>query len=304
MNRKIEKIVKTYFYFNSSERKSIIALIILIILCIALPQLYFKLFPIEKVKIQITELKEQEPSFFNVNQTSETNDETTSSEINTTNKFDPNTASDEDLASLGFSQKNIKTIRNYQAKGGHFKTAEDLKKLYGIDKNVIEKIIPLVEIKSENKPFQNIPFKLDSLNKTKGKKVFEVLEINAADSESLVKLYRIGPSLASKIINYRNKLGGFLNLNQLTEIWGFDEDILYDLQGKIRVDASKAKQLNLNNVDLETLKQHPYYKFKLSQAIINYRLQHGNFKSMIDLKNIRIVNDSIFKLISIYGYVD
>ncbi len=304
MNRKIEKIVKTYFYFNSSERKSIIGLITLIILCIAIPQLYFKLFPLKKVDIQITELIEQETNSFNANQTSETNEETSSSIINSTNKFDPNTASDEDLASLGFSSKNIRTIRNYIAKGGKFKIAEDLKKLYGIDKNIIESIIPLVEIRNENKPYQNSSLKFDSLNKNKSKKVFEVLEINEADSESLVKLYRIGPSLASKIINYRSKLGGFLYLNQLTEIWGFDEDILYDLHGKIKVDASKAERLNLNNVYLGTLKQHPYYKFKLSQAIINYRLQHGNFKSMSDLKNIRIVNDSIFKLISMYGYVD
>jgi len=304
MNRKIEKIVKTYFYFNNSERRSIVALIILIILCIALPQLYFKLFPVEKVDIQITELKEKEANFFSVNQSSESDDENTSATINSTNKFDPNTASDEDLASLGFSSKNIRTIRNYLSKGGSFKSPEDLKKLYGVDKDLIEKTIPLVEIRNENKPYQNTPFKKDSHNKTKSKKVFEVLEINAADSESLVKLYRIGPGLASKIIDYRGKLGGFLNLNQLTEIWGFDEDILYDLQGKIKVDASKAHRLNLNNVDLETLKQHPYYKFKLSQAIVNYRLQHGKFKSMTDLRNIRIVNDSIFKLISIYGYVD
>lgn len=304
MNRKIEKIVKTYFYFNSSERKSIISLIILIILLIALPQLYFKLFPIEKVDIQITELKEQEAKFFEVNQTSETDDETSSSTINATKKVDPNTANDEELASLGFSSKNIRTIRNYLIKGGSFKSAEDLKKLYGVDKNLLEKILPLVEIKNENKPTKTEALKRDSLYKNNNKKVFEVLEINAADSESLVKLYRIGPNLASKIINYRSKLGGFLNLNQLTEIWGFDEDILYDLQGKIRVDASKAKRLNLNNVDLETLKQHPYYKFKLSQAIVNYRLQHGTFKSMSELRNIRIVNDSIFKLISFYGYVD
>jgi len=304
MNRKIEKIVKTYFYFNTSERKSIVALVILIILCIALPQVYFKLFPVEKVNIQITELKEKEANFFGVNQTSESDDEKISATINSINKFDPNTASDKDLASLGFSSKNIRTIRNYLSKGGSFKLPEDLNKLYGVDKDVIEKTIPLVEIRNENKPYQNTSFKQDSLKKTKGEKVFEVLEINAADSESLVKLYRIGPSLASKIINYRNKLGGFLNLNQLTEIWGFDEDILYDLQGKIKVDANRAKRLNLNNVDLETLKQHPYYKFKLSQAIVNYRLQHGNFKSMNDLRNIRIVNDSILKLISIYGYVD
>jgi len=304
MNRKIEKIVKTYFYFNTSERKSIVALVILIILCIALPQVYFKLFPVEKVNIQFTELKEKEANFFGVNQTSESDDEKISATINSINKFDPNTASDKDLASLGFSSKNIRTIRNYLSKGGSFKLPEDLNKLYGVDKDVIEKTIPLVEIRNENKPYQNTSFKQDSLKKTKGKKVFEVLEINAADSESFVKLYRIGPSLASKIINYRNKLGGFLNLNQLTEIWGFDEDILYDLQGKIKVDANRAKRLNLNNVDLETLKQHPYYKFKLSQAIVNYRLQHGNFKSMNDLRNIRIVNDSILKLISIYGYVD
>jgi DNA uptake protein ComE-like DNA-binding protein len=304
MNRKIEKIVKTYFYFNSSERKSIITLIVLIILCIALPQVYFKLFPIEKAKIQIIELKEQEANFFNVNQTSKTEKATSLSTTYATNKFDPNTASDEELTSIGFSSKNIRTIRNYQAKGGNFKTAEDLKKLYGINKNIIEKIIPLVEIKNKNKTYQNTPFNQDSLNKFKGKKVFEIVDINTADSVALIKLYRIGPSLAGKIINYRNKLGGFLYLNQLTEIWGFDEDILYDLQGKIKVDASKTKRLNLNNVDLETLKQHPYYKFKLSQAIINYRLQHGNFKSMLDLRNIRIVNDSIFKLISIYGYVD
>jgi hypothetical protein len=67
MNRKIEKIVKTYFYFNSSERKSIIGLITLIILCIAIPQLYFKLFPLKKVDIQITELIEQETNSFNAN---------------------------------------------------------------------------------------------------------------------------------------------------------------------------------------------------------------------------------------------
>ncbi|MCX6186682.1 MAG: helix-hairpin-helix domain-containing protein [Bacteroidetes bacterium] len=299
MNRKIEKIVKTYFYFNNSERKSIIALIILIIIFIALPQLYFKFFSIGKLDLKITELKQNETSFFEVNNPTETQDEIS---LKSSISFDPNTATNNELTALGFNEKNIKTIRNYQSKGGLFKKSDDLSKLYGVDKALLEKILPLVEIKNKNKPKESQDSRLDSFYKRK--KVIEVVEINSADSETLVGLYRIGPSLASKIINYRIKLGGFLNLNQLTEIWGFDEDILYDLQDKIRIDQSKAKRLNLNNVDLETLKQHPYYKFKLSQAIINYRLQHGNFKSMSDLRNIRIVNDSIFKLISVYGYVE
>jgi hypothetical protein len=93
-------------------------------LLVGLPQLYFRLFPIEKIKIQITELKEQNAPFFEVNQTSETEDKYISSIIDSKKKFDPNTASDEDFAALGFSSKNITTIRNYQAKGGSFKTAE------------------------------------------------------------------------------------------------------------------------------------------------------------------------------------
>ena len=131
-----------------------------------------------------------------------------------------------------------------------------------------------------------------------------MLEINTADSFSLVKLYRIGPKLAAKIIAYREKLGGFLNLHQLTEIYGFDEDILYDLQNKIAVDASKAKRINLNTITEEELKNHPYFKYKLARVITNYRNQHGKYNSYNDLLKIKIINDSILDRIKIYGIVE
>jgi DNA uptake protein ComE-like DNA-binding protein len=95
-------------------------------------------------------------------------------------------------------------------------------------------------------------------------------------------------------------LGGFLSLNQLTEIYGFDEDILYDLQGKIYVDATKAKVYDVNTVSLDELKTHPYFKYKLSNAIVNYRTQHGSYKELSDLKKIVIVNDSIYQNITKY----
>jgi DNA uptake protein ComE-like DNA-binding protein len=120
----------------------------------------------------------------------------------------------------------------------------------------------------------------------------------------LVKLYRIGPTLAHKILEYRNKLGGFLTLNQLTEIWGFDEDILFDLQGKIYVDAAKAKRINLNTITEEELKFHPYFKFKVARVIVNYRNQHGKYKSFNELLNIKIINDSILNKIKVYGVIE
>lgn len=152
------------------------------------------------------------------------------------------------------------------------------------------------ERKTFSVPKNNYPAVINSTKKVQPKP----LNINHADSVELVRLYRIGPVLAQKIINYRNKLGGFVSLNQLTEIWGFDADILYDLDGKIFVEPKDAKLYNLNTVELDALKTHPYFKFKLSQAIVNYRKQHGNFNSLDDLRSIKIVNDSILNLIRPY----
>ncbi len=304
MYRKINKIAKTYFYFNNSERKSIIILFVLIAITLAIPQLYFKIFPVSSFQISITELQQKNTSFFATKPYEKRYTGTQNLALKNITIFNPNTASDMDLSALGFSSSNIKTIRNYMAKGGSFKKPDDIKKLYGLDKKLLEKILPLVQIENSNKTLPSKISYADSLYKYKAKKTNEALEINSTDSASLVKLYRIGPKLASKIITQRNKLGGFLSLSQLTEIWGFDEDILYDLQDKIKIDVSKVKRINLNEVDLETLKQHPYYKFKLSQAIVNYRMQHGKFKTLLELKNIRLVNDSIYKLITNYGYVN
>ncbi|MDP1727688.1 MAG: helix-hairpin-helix domain-containing protein [Bacteroidota bacterium] len=147
-------------------------------------------------------------------------------------------------------------------------------------------------------------YKKDTIYPEYPKKKLEALELNGADSISLVKLYKIGPVLASKIVSYRNKLGGFISLNQLTEIWGFDTDLLYDLEGKIFVDPKKIKIFNLNTVSFEELKQHPYFKINLSQAIINYRKQHGNYHSMNELKKIKLVNDSIIIRISPYSMIE
>lgn len=126
------------------------------------------------------------------------------------------------------------------------------------------------------------------------------IDINQADSVALEKLYKIGPKLAGKIIAYRTKLGGFHSLNQLTEIYGFQEDVLYDLQDQIYVNAKRIQQINLNTCALERLQQHPYFKFTLSKQIVRFREQHGPFQQLSDLKAIKTITDSIFQLIEPY----
>jgi len=292
---RIEKFLKMYFYFSPSERKGIILLAIILLFVMVLPSIYRALKPPSNLKISISQLA----SLDSLNSKSKFDTEKTNTSLF---NFNPNTASETELKNLGFTDKNIKTITNYLSKGGTIKSVEGLKKIYGINEQLIEKLTPYIQFENtvKNKTYLT---KKDSFNSSKNK-TFAPLELNTSDSIALVKLYRIGPTLAHKILEYRNKLGGFLTLNQLTEIFGFDEDILFDLQGKIYVDANKAKRINLNTITEEELKFHPYFKFKVARVIVNYRNQHGKYKSFNELLNIKIINDSILNRIKIYGIIE
>ncbi len=295
--KKFEIFLKKYFYFSKSERSGIIALFALLVVLIAIPKVYPLLFPSKPIDIKIASIEKSNPDFF-------TSNDSISSRKNPTALFyfDPNTANEKELAALGFTEKNISTIKNYLNKSGRFKTSKDLTKIYGIQTTLLNTLIPFIRIKNEViKRNSNSTF--DETNKYK-KSTKTTLELNSADSIELVKLYRIGPALAHRILEYREKLGGFISLNQLNEIWGFDEDILYDLEEKINVDAEKANHFNLNNVSFEELKKHPYFKYNISNAIVNYRTQHGIFEHIDDLKKIKIISDSIFNKIILYGFVE
>lgn len=280
-----------YFYFSPSERKGIIVLLLLTILVIFIPSVYRLLKPLNNTYVSISTLNKLD-SISSVNTANE-------QENILTKPVNINTASDEELKQLGLSEKNITTIHNYLGKGGKLQSIYDLKKMYGIKAEVIEKLTPFILFTNDTNHTLNVV----SDSTIKKKTPLKPIELNTTDSATLVKLYRIGPTMAGRIIEYRNKLGGFLHLNQLMEIYGFDEDILYDLQGKIYVDASKAKKINLNTISEEELKQHPYFKYKLARIIVNYRLQHGNYKNYTDLLNIKVVNDSVLNRIKIYGEI-
>lgn len=132
------------------------------------------------------------------------------------------------------------------------------------------------------------------------KKPALAFDINSADSESLEKLSGIGPYLAGKIVSYREKLGGFYSWNQLNEVFGFKEDVRFHWPVGVYLDTLNYQKLNVNTVSFEQLSKHPYFKFSLSRAIINYRKQHGNFKNLQELKKIKILNDSLLGVISPY----
>jgi competence protein ComEA len=124
--------------------------------------------------------------------------------------------------------------------------------------------------------------------------------LNSADSLELESVRGIGPAFASRIIRFRKRLGGFHRKEQLLEIYGMDS-VKYDqLKDLIKVNAGLINQINLNTFTFDEIRRHPYLTYKQMNAIIQYRSQHGSFKSIDDLMKIAMLNEEIIRKIEPY----
>ena len=108
----------------------------------------------------------------------------------------------------------------------------------------------------------------------------EHIEINGADTTLLMKIPGIGSYYASRIVRYRERLGGFASARQLEEIDGLPESAI----AYIKIDYQQIRKLNLNKLTLNQLKKHPYLNFYQAKEICDYRRLKGPLHSIEDLK--------------------
>ena len=128
----------------------------------------------------------------------------------------------------------------------------------------------------------------------------QTIELNSADSATLTRVHGIGPSFARRIVAYREKLGGFVNKEQLKDVYGLDANKYKEIRDEITFTAARIKKININNVDFDQLRQFPYLTYKQANAIIQYRAQHGNYQSIEDMGDIALLNSEILSKIAPY----
>ena len=304
--------LKDYFDFSKKERTGIIALLVLLLVIWMLPRLitptpHFDQQDFESFKAQITQLKQQEnsgekPAGKRSVISNPPQSFSSQAAAITLFYFDPNTASPEEWARLGIERKTIQTIQHYISKGGKFYKAADLGRIYGIKKTEYERLLPYVRITSgmKEKPKEKLGLSSLAIQKAAPEKI----EINSADTAVFIALPGIGSRLAGRIVKFREKLGGFYNVAQIAEVYGLADSVFAKINSKLQCNPGLVKQININTVNLEALKAHPYMKYQLANAVIQYRDQHGSFQSPQDLKRVALVTDEIFNKIAPYLMVD
>ena len=130
------------------------------------------------------------------------------------------------------------------------------------------------------------------------------IELNSADSVELRKLKGVGAYFAKKIIERRERLGGFYQAEQLLEVYRIDPMVVSDNRSVISVDPSRIRKLSLNSATIDQLGKHPYIGYKVARVIVNYRDQHGRFTAIKEISNSVLITDSLYSKIAPYLSVD
>lgn len=206
--------------------------------------------------------------------------------------FDPNHADSATLISLGLSEWQVKCMMAYRRKGGRWRSPDDFSRLYGLSDAEFKRLRPYVRIAETDRRSRYVPYNRDDYGTPKiEKKVYERAEklaegtkisLNTADTTLLKKIPGIGSYKASKIVRYREKLGGFVSVRQLDEIedmpaglsrW-FDEDL----------HETKVRKLPINKATFKELVRHPYLGYERTKIIVKHIRQYGPIRSWKDLR--------------------
>jgi competence ComEA-like helix-hairpin-helix protein len=214
--------------------------------------------------------------------------------------FNPNTLQEEGWQRLGLRPRTIKTILNYRSKGGRFYKPEDLKRIWGLPAGFYDRVQAYIRIPDAKPEAAPNNFKTPYEKK---ERTITVIDINTADTATLIALPGIGSKLANRIIAFRERLGGFYSVHQLSETYGLPDSTFQKLKPRLQVHGD-LKKLNINTATKDELKTHPYIKWQLANLIVEYRAQHGLFKKPDELKNIMLIDETVYNKMAPYLTID
>lgn len=287
----------SFFSFTAKERKGFVVLMLFLFLFLLFTVLY-KIYKKDKELEEVSLLwlphnNKISEQLLNIKDRPDAKIEHNQEELPELFYFDPNGLPVDDWKRLGFTDGQIRVVKNYEAKGGYFYKPADLAKIYVISKEDYERVAPYIRLASSVKNEKTLSLESKSVSPVPVRTLNSPFDINLADTAKFRTLRGIGPVYAQRIVNFRDALGGFHSVEQIGDVYGISEELFFSIKESFYVGEREVRQLKVNQVAVEDLAKHPYISRKQASAIIAYRLQHGLFQSIKDFNKIYLL-DSVF----------
>lgn len=222
-------------------------------------------------------------------------------------EFNPNLADSIELSRLGLTPFVVKNILKYRQKGGRFVSPSSFARVYGLSSEQFKELVPYIRIpvlSSDKKQIladSSVQRRMN-VSRTLSVKYPEgtVVDVNVADTTELKKIPGIGSVIARSIVAYRERLGGFYELNQLLEIRWVTPELLewFTLGDK------PVTPLALNRAGLDKLRAHPYLDFYQAKVIVEHRRKKGKITSLSQLALYEEFTEKDLKRLSAYCNFD
>lgn len=194
--------------------------------------------------------------------------------------FNPNFLTDYQGYILGLTPEEIDRIQNYHQQNKWVNSPDEFQRITGVSDSMLRRLIPYFK-------FPDWVSKQNSNQPVEKRLNVEKKDLNTAEVEDLLPVKGIGEVLARRIVNYRAKIGGFLDDIQLKDIWGLDVVTRNNLLEKFTVKTRpEIKKINLNTAGALELSEVPYLDYELASSILDYRKLHERIDSFEDLAKI------------------
>jgi competence protein ComEA len=339
MLKQLLQEIADFFAIGYNEARGVLLLLLLTILCLLTPLLYRWFWPTPVANTTAADQRKLDSlvALMRVDSSTDsrrfreqngygnvprrTDDASTSEHYREVKPFpfDPNTVSVAGWQQLGLPRWLAERIDKYRSKGGRFRKKEDLLRIYDFPPEAYEQLEPYIQLPANSYAAGNVPGNIPGATpnvpsnasgasnvpsatpaeRRPPKPALYPFDINTADTTQLIALKGIGSKLASRIITYRDNLGGFLSAEQYNDIYGLDSINLAQLRTYAQV-RSAVRKTPINTASAADLDRFPFLSRRQAEVIVNYRNQHGAYAAPESLKAVRILDAKTIEKLTPY----
>jgi DNA uptake protein ComE-like DNA-binding protein len=283
--------LKSFFVFSKSHRSGIVLLVALM----GLTQLGYLLLSIQNVperedKRWLQVQNEIDSLKFNV-----------TAHKDTLYPFNPNFISDYKGYKLGLTIAEIDRLHHFRAQNKFVNSAAEFQQVTQVSDTKLQALSPYFKFpewvtrKKENRSSAFHSFS------SKPTQAVVRKDINLATKDDLIAVYGIGEKLADKILIEKEKLGGFVSLEQFQFMWGIRPEALEDIEKRFFVSNNPSvKKIAINEMSMKELAQFPYFNYALAKEIVVYRTMNNGINEIADLTKIKGMPNEKIKIIALY----
>ncbi|WP_160328240.1 ComEA family DNA-binding protein [Solirubrum puertoriconensis] len=222
--------------------------------------------------------------------------------------FNPNTVDETGWQARGLPRFLAERLVKYRNAIGGFKAKEQIRRAYGLHDTTYQRLAPYLLLPEQLPPREQQAFASRYPERTfanseaprfpRKPRNLQPFDLNSADTTQLMQIRGIGRKLSARVVEYRERLGGFISPGQAAEIYSLRDapDLVDSLRKYTYVAPSyQPAAIDVNSGSFEEISQHPYLGKRLARVIVAYRNQHGPFRTPDDLRKIRIIDETTYQ---------